>query len=172
MSLDGFERVVALFILLVLMMSGGFIGGYYYNNGHGEVVINPDVGFTLDRVDSSDHQDSDSVVYRTRTDTAYIYDTVKVYNDYFRTRTYDLQFADHDIDGSATVSENKLEDLTISEVSVNRKPFSLGVNVNAGFQLSPNVNYTINGTHEIGTTYQRAMPSLLTLTGSISVFRR
>lgn len=148
------------FIGGVLLLAAFFIGGMYYHRSTTETItLRPDVSFTVDSAILTKPPDGDSIVYRTERDTVYSRDTVKIYKDYFKTRTYDLQFAEHEAEGSATVSENRLDSISIDNIKAKDPESGLsleaGLNVNTELQLSPVLEIR-KDRHLVGAGYNLA----------------
>jgi signal peptidase I len=108
---------------------------YYHRSTTETITLVLDVRFTLDSTTASKPLDGDSIVYRTETDTVYSRDTVKIHKDYFKIRTYDLRFSEHEAEGSATVSENGLDSVSIDNIKA-KDPVGGFNNLEAGLNAN------------------------------------
>jgi hypothetical protein len=152
--LDKFEKYFAGAITAIVLLSLAFVGGRLTKDCEKSTVkLQP--RFTIDSVE--DIKVKDSIV--TKIDTFTKYDTLKIYQDYFRAREYNLTFSNN-ITGSATVSENTLDSINLDDNLLEQNKnantsLSIGVGaiamVPAGsFGPSINVQY---GKHSVMTAY-------------------
>lgn len=116
--LDKFEKFFALAITAIVLLSLAFVAGRLTKDCE-KTTVELQPRFTIDSVE--DIKVKDSII--TKTDTFHSTDTVKVYQDYFKAKKYDLEFSNN-ITGSATVSENSLDSFKLNDslLEQNKKP--------------------------------------------------